>query len=271
MNQIRYDSHLHSDFSGDCDTPAAQMIERAIELGLDGLCFTEHEDPDAPPSECDFSVDFDVYFARLEQLREQSRGKIQVGIGMEFGLMPHLPRTLDGLLVRYPFDFVIVSQHFVNGKDPYYPSYFEGRSERECYEEYFRVIYDNLLRFAPASFDTLGHMDYIVRYGPNRSRDYSYQSCADYIDPILRFLIEQGKCLEVNTAGFRYGLGEPNPCTDVLRRYRELGGELITIGSDAHSPKHLCCDFGRTAGLLRSLGFRYYTVFEQRQGRQIRL
>lgn len=266
--KIFYDTHLHSDFSGDCGTPADRMVERALRLGLEGMCFTEHEDPDAPPSDCDFSVDFAAYFDRMSRLREQYRGQIWIGIGMEFGLMPHLPQTLSALLERWPFDFVIASQHFVAGKDPYYPSYFEGRSERECYEEYFRVMYGNLQRFGPSSFDTLGHMDYVVRYGPNQNRSYTYASYADHIDPILRFLIEHGKCLEVNTGGFKYGLGEPNPAADVLRRYRELGGELITVGSDAHAPEHLCFDFDRAAALLTGLGFRYYTVFEQRRAIQ---
>ena len=268
---IKYDLHLHSDFSGDCETPAAQMIGRALALGLDGICFTEHEDLDAPPSECDFTVDFDAYFARIAQLRSQYQGRLRIGAGMEFGLQKHLPEALRALLAKYPFDFVIASQHFIGGKDPYYPSYFEGRSERACYEEFFRVQYETLLCFDPASFDALGHMDYIVRYGPNRSRNYSYEAYADYIDPILRWLIVHGKCLEVNTGGLKYGLGEPNPCSGVLRRYRKLGGEQITIGSDAHAPEYLCYDFKIAAELLRKLGFRYYTVFAQRQARQLPL
>lgn len=268
---ITYDSHLHSAFSGDSGTPAAQMINRAAALGLAGLCFTEHEDPDAPPSECSFSVDFDAYFAELSRLRTQYQDRIRIGIGMEFGIQRHLPDTLASLCKNYPFDLIIASLHFVGGKDPYYPSYFEGRSERDCYEEFFRTEYETLLCFDPASFDTLGHMDYVVRYGPNRNRFYSWEAYADCIDPILRFLIENGRCLEVNTGDLKYGLGEPNPCTGVLRRYRELGGELVTIGSDAHEPEYLGYRFDDAAELLRGLGFRYYTVFEQRVGRQIRL
>lgn len=268
---IKYDSHLHSDFSGDCDTPAARMIERALSLGLEGLYFTEHEDPDAPPSECDFSVDFDRYFASLQKLRETHAGRIRIGIGVEYGIQPHLPERLKRLSWEYPFDFIIASLHNLNGMDPYYPSYFEGRTERDCYEEFFRVQYETLRKCDPASFDTLGHMDYIVRYGPNRNKFYSYEAYADYIDPILRLLIENGKCLEVNTGGLKYGLGEPNPCTGVLKRYRELGGELVTAGSDAHEPEYLGYRFDYAAKLLQALGFRYYTVFEQRSGRQIKL
>ena len=87
----------------------------------------------------------------------------------------------------------------------------------------------------------------------------------------MKHLIENGKCLEVNTGGFKYGLGEPNPCAGILKRYRQLGGELVTIGSDAHEPRYLGYDFSRAAALLTDLGFRYYTVFQQRMPRQIPL
>lgn len=262
---IRYDYHLHSDFSGDCDIPSEVMIERAVELGLSGLCFTEHHDQDIPEQEFDFILNFDSYFKKMERLKSQYGDRLWLCSGMEFGMIRHLPPVLSGLLAKYPFDFIIASLHFIDGKDPYYPEFFEGRSERECYEEFLQTEYELLKCFPPGSYDTLGHMDFIVRYGPNQNREYSYEAYADYIDPILRHLIENGKCLEVNTGGFKYGLGEPNPCAGVLRRYRELGGELLTIGSDAHDPKYLCFDFDRAQALLESLGFRYYAVFKERK------
>ncbi len=262
---IKYDYHLHSDLSGDSETPSFQMAERALELGLSGICFTEHHDPDHPDYGIDFTLDFDTYFQKMKQLTARYQGRLELYTGMEFGIMKHLPPVLDELLRKYPFDFIIASLHFVNGKDPYYADYFEGRPERSCYEEFLQAEYETLKCFPPESFDTLGHMDFVVRYGPNRNRFYSYEAYADYIDPILRYLIEKGKCLEVNAAGFKYGLEQPNPCTGVLRRYRELGGELITIGSDAHEPAYLGYAFDRTAALLQELGFRYYTVFKKRR------
>ncbi len=270
--RIRYDCHLHSDFSGDSDTPCEMQVRRALELGLSGLCFTEHHDPDYPPDEgIGFTVNFADYFARMQKIREQFANRIRIGIGMEFGIQPHLGGVLLELSGRWPFDFIIASQHILDGKDPYDPAYFEGRSEEECYREFLAAQLDTLKLLPLSGFDTLGHMDYIVRYGPNRNRFYSYKKYADVIDPLLRFLIDNGKCLEVNTGGLRYGLGETNPCTDVLRRYRELGGEMITVGSDAHEPRWLAHDFDRTADLLTELGYKYYTVFERHKPRQIRL
>lgn len=259
---IKHDFHMHSDFSADCKTPADQMIRQAIELGLDGICFTEHHDLEVP-ADLDFSIDFDRYFSRMQDLREQYQGQIQLQIGMEFGLQMQLSSVLQDLTKTYPFDFIIASQHFVDHADPYYPVFFEGKEERIAYEQFFQEQYETLIRFK--DFDTLGHMDYIVRYGPDQNKYYSYKAYADYIDPILNYLIENGKCLEVNTGGYRYGLGETNPASDVLKRYRELGGELITVGSDAHTPDYIHYEFDRTCEALLQLGFRYYTVFEQRQ------
>ena len=268
---VRYDYHLHSDFSGDSHTPAIEMVRRALALGLDGMCFTEHHDHDHPDYGIDFNLDFDAYFRQMELLKSRFADRLRICSGVEFGLMKHLPPVLASLSKRYPFDFIIASLHFVNGKDPYYPDFFEGRSEHDCYAEFLRTEYETLKCFPPDSYDTLGHMDFVVRYGPNRNLNYSYEAYADCIDPLLRYLIDNGKCLEVNTGGLKYGLGEPNPCTGVLRRYRELGGERITIGSDAHAPEHLCYDFDKAAALLKELGFKWYTVFCNRKAEQLRL
>ncbi|MCD7709271.1 MAG: histidinol-phosphatase HisJ family protein, partial [Clostridiales bacterium] len=158
---------------------------------------------------------------------------------------------------------IIGSSHVVNGVDPYYPAYYEGKSEEAAYREYFESILENLRDFT--DFDVYGHIDYVVRYGPNRNRFYSYEKYADVIDEILRTLIGMGKGIELNTAGFAYGLGHPNPTEEILARYRELGGEIITIGSDAHAPGRVAYDFAKVPGMLREAGFKYFTVFEQRK------
>lgn len=131
------------------------------------------------------------------------------------------------------------------------------------YKHYFEVTLDRIR--ALDCFDSFGHLDYIVRYGSTSNRHYSFQAYQDQIDPILKALIEKGKALECNTAGFRYGLNHPNPCEDILKRYHELGGELLTLGSDAHSPKAIACEFDRMQAILKDCGFRYITVYRQRK------
>jgi len=257
-----YDFHLHTSFSGDSDTDPVLQIEKAISLGMKRLCITDHHDYDVV-SEYDFTLDLPSYFPAMEALRERYAGQIQLEIGIELGLQHHIAGYLNQISGQYPFDFIIGSSHFIDGLDPYYPSFFEGRTEKEAYGRFFEVTLKRIR--AIDCFDSCGHLDYVVRYGPNQNRDYHMADYLDYIDPILKTLIEKGKGLECNTGGFRYGLGHPNPCEDILRRYRELGGEIITIGSDAHTPDYIGFEFDRAASLLESCGFRYYAVYHQRK------
>lgn len=161
-----------------------------------------------------------------------------------------------------PFDFVIGSSHVVHGYDPYYPDFFEGRKEFRCYMEYFESILENLSVYD--DFDVYGHLDYVVRYGPNKNHEYSYGRYKDILDEILKKLISMNKGIELNAGGYHYGLGEPNPCIDVIRRYRELGGEIITVGADAHTPDKIAWEFVKAANVLNDCGFRYYTIFKNR-------
>ena len=110
-----------------------------------------------------------------------------------------------------------------------------------------------------------GHLDYVVRYGPEKDRGYCYETYSDLFDRILELLLEKGKGLELNTGGISDGMRDVHPCREVLRRYRQKGGEIITIGSDAHDPAEIAAHFHRAEEVLQECGFRYYTVFENRQ------
>lgn len=259
---MKTDYHIHSSLSADSDAPMEQMIEEGIRLGLTAMCFTEHMDFGYVDEGLNFEVDTDAYYRKYQEMRTRYEGRIRLLFGIELGLQPHLGARHREYLASYPFDFVIGSSHLVNGADPYYPKFYEGRREEDCYREYFDSILENLHSFCEV--DSYGHLDYVVRYGPNRNRFYTYEGYRSQIDEILKLLIEKGIALEVNTGGYKYGLGVPNPHPDILRQYRNMGGELLTLGSDAHSPEHLAYDFPRVKPLLEECGFHAYTVFEKR-------
>lgn len=262
---ILTDSHLHSSYSGDCVTPMEDMVLRAVSLGLTDICFTEHQDFDFPyrenPPEI-FEVNTDAYLYELACLKKKYEGSIRILFGIELGVQPHLMKELNRYAKAYEFDFLLASSHVCHRRDPYYPEFFEGRSEEEAYREYFESIYENILKFD--NFDVYAHLDYVVRYGAGRDKDYSYDKYRDLFDKLLTHLIEHEKGIELNTGGFRNGLSGPNPCAEVIRRYRELGGEIITVGSDAHRTEDIACRFSRAAEILKDCGFRYYSVFTQR-------
>lgn len=261
------DYHVHSEFSSDSQTPMEQMIERASQLGLKKLCFTDHMDYDYPQvSDLNFEFDSEAYIKRLEALKEKYHNKLKILTGVELGLQPHITERLNKLVKSYPFDFIIGSSHVVDHVDPYFPEYWEGRTKKEGIYRYFESIIENCKAFQ--GFHVYGHIDYIIRYVPGqvkatRKEDYSYTDYADILDEVLKTIIFYGKGIEINTAGYKYGLGYAHPKLEVLKRYQELGGELITVGSDAHKPEHLCYDFHLVPDLLQSLGYRYYATFEQ--------
>lgn len=261
------DCHLHSSFSGDSEAPMNAMVQQAIAKGLKTICFTEHNDfhfPGENPHQ--FELNPDSYLYDLLRAREKYQDQIEILFGVEIGLQEEAAPLNMQLANGYDFDFIIGSLHIINRKDPYYPAYFEGRSDEDAYREYFECTLENLKAFS--NYDSLGHLDYIVRYGKTKDADYSYTKYADYIDPILKLLIEQEKALEINTAGLRYGLRETNPCLDIVKRYHELGGELITIGSDAHKPEDVGYALDKAGELLKACGFNAYTIFSHRKPEQ---
>lgn len=257
------DTHIHTNFSKDSQAAPYTQVDRCLLLGMKELCITDHHDYGSDLAGDAFLLDFDTYLPYMRRLRQTYEGRIQVNIGVELGLQLHIRDYLEKLVQNIEVDFIIGSCHFIDNKDPYFPEYFEGKSEREAYEHYFDVTLKRILNLN--CFDSFGHLDYIVRYGPHTNINYSYAAYQDYIDPILKALIEKGKALECNTAGFKYNLGHPNPSEDILKRYREMGGDLITLGSDAHAPEYIGYDFEKTRSILTDCGFRYLTVYHQRK------
>lgn len=264
-----WDTHMHCRFSGDSESNPRKMIESAIEKGLSGICFTDHQDTDYREEPGRFDLNIPAYYEKIHALKEEYRDRLEILWGIELGLQPHVAQENLLLVQEYPFDFVIGSSHVVDHMDIYYPSFYDGRTERTAYRRYFESILENLA--TDADFDVYGHLDYVVRYGPNRNHCYSYEKYADLIDAILRRIIEKGKGIELNMAGFKYRLGHPNPTEDILRRYKELGGEILTIGSDAHKPVQVAWEYERVPELLKSVGFDYFTVFKARKPEFIKL
>lgn len=263
---IKADYHMHSNHSSDSDEPMENMILKAIDLGFDSICFTEHHDIDYPVTPDDeeglFNLNTDSYLYELIGLRHKYEDKIKVLFGVEIGMQKHLRRELAVYAKSYDFDYIIGSKHLVDRMDPYYRDTLPKMTDEELYRLYFSEMLEDLKGFS--NFDVLGHLDYIVRYGYEMDKEYSYDKYKDVIDPVLVKLIEMEKGLEVNTGGLKYGLRETNPGKDIVKRYKELGGEIITIGSDAHNVDYIGYEFDKVKEMLTECGFSYYSTFEKR-------
>lgn len=254
---ITADQHTHSSFSSDSDEPLLEMARAAEEKGLQTLCLTEHMDMDYPTGE--FLLDTKAYHEKLLRVREQTN--IELLFGVELGLMDYLAPRLQEYTNAWDFDLIIGSSHLVNGEDPYYPEYFERLGSKNGVLRYFESILANVK--AIDCYDVYGHLDYAARYSPEKG--YDPTDYREIIDEILRLLIGKGKGIEINTAGIRSGLGYVHPHKFILQRYKELGGEIITIGSDAHDRTRVAADFDKAQAALEAAGFKNYTVFRGRK------
>ncbi|MBP3462856.1 MAG: histidinol-phosphatase HisJ family protein [Tyzzerella sp.] len=258
---MRADYHMHTSFSYDSDSSPGEMIQAAIQKGLKTICITDHHELDY--IEPGWEQNLEQYHNMLRKVQEKYQSQIEILAGIEFGMQLHTGERYAQVARSFSYDFILASVHIFDGYDPYYPGYFDDKTDEEGYRRAFEITLENVRNMS--EYDSLGHIDYIVRYGNYKEETYSYSENADYIDEILRHLIQNGKGLEVNTAGWKSGLSFAHPRQDILKRYRELGGEIITIGSDAHSPEHLAYDFHKIKDYLEACGFKYYTEFRQRK------
>lgn len=252
------DFHVHTVHSFDGKMTMDEACTAAVRQGMDALCFTEHF------SVLEYDPSYRVlcatdYAQELEDCRERYAGRLLVLGGLEIG-EPHLEtaaiaRETAGLSL----DFVIGSLHNL-GRETLRK--FQAHTDAAtAYCAYFDTV-RTMVR--TADVDVLGHLDLMKRYMPPEKGNYVFADHADCIDDILRIAVQRGIGLEINASGLST-LGEFFPKTEVLRRYRELGGEIVTYGSDAHRPDAVGKGFSAACDVLRACGFAYLCRFEQRR------
>ena len=206
-------------------------------------------------------------------MQEKYSGSIELLYGIEAGLQPD-KATEDyfrSYLLENRFDFIIGSSHVVKHKDPYFPEFYDDYPDDDsAYRAYFEEELQNARLYGDL-YDSYGHLDYILRYGKTGNKYFTYEKFADVLDPLLEAIISSGRCIEINTAGYRKGMGVPNPHPDILKRYRKLGGLPPTVGSDAHSANDIAKNFDAAEEVLRDAGFDSYSIFRKRQRFEISL
>lgn len=264
MKPFKMDFHTHSDFSPDSNTPMEEMILEAIRQNITDLCFTEHVDYDSDPSGTISSWDFNrpKYFEHLEKMKEKFKKDLRLYAGVEIGMQPQVAKENFKVARSWPFDFVLASLHTVDGYDLFQSHYFDKQPALEAVRRYYEAYYENILHFN--DYDVLGHLDLYLRYSP-QTHGVVLKDFIDYLDELLKKVIASGKGIEINAGGFRYGLENNNPHFDIVKRYGELGGEIITLGSDAHRPNSIGCAYEQNIHWLKSNQFKYITTFKERK------
>lgn len=251
---MMFDSHSHTEFSGDSEMKAGDALAAAERLGI-GLVFTEHLDLDYP-GDTDFTFDPDAYWKAYEPLRSD-----RLRLGVEVGMQETTCERSRAFAERVPFDLVIGAAHMVDGKDLYDKESYGEAPKDVFYRKHYRTMAENVR--SHDFIDVLAHIDYIARYAPYDDPEVEYGKFWEDIDEVLRAVIETDTVLELNTRrlGTKRGMKELVP---VFSRYRELGGRQITVGSDAHTADAVGAHFDAALDFAEALKLQAVTFSGRR-------
>lgn len=259
MRKIDY--HMHTHFSADSEASPREHIEMAIEKGLDEICFTDHRDFEYPGMP--FELDTETYFQELKGLQEEFKGRIIIKIGVEIGLDLNYEKEIQSFIDAHDYDYVIGSIHVIRNTEFYDPAkFFENKTKEEAHREFFLNTLECVQKFD--CFNCLGHLDYICRYGPYLDKHVDHHLYQDMIDDIFKVLIAKNKGIEVNTSGYRdlKDCGFPN--FEQVQRYYDLGGRIITIGSDSHTSDRVGSHVEDVLKEYQRIGFLDVSTFTKR-------
>lgn len=263
------DYHVHTEFSDDSIYPMEKVVQDAIKLGLNEICFTDHVDYGIKAdwdsgqeiiyrnNEPMANVNYPKYFDKISQLRTQYQDKITIKAGLEFGIQQHTISQYEALSAKYPLDFIILSIHQVNDQEFWNQDFQRNKTQEEYNTEYYKEMYEVIKKYK--NYSVLGHMDLITRY--DKQGIYPFEKVKPYIEKILIQVIKDKKGIEINTSSYRYGIRNTTPSIEILKLYKDLGGTIITIGSDSHKPEHLGFHIEETKNILKDLGFAYYCTY----------
>ncbi|MFA9398522.1 MAG: histidinol-phosphatase HisJ family protein [Clostridiaceae bacterium] len=263
MKKIDY--HIHSTNSFDGKSTILEMCKASIDNKIDEICFTEHFSIDKDIPTYGF-LDFNKYSREIDDARNIFHGRLKIHKGLEICEPYFNKEILKETIKDQNLDFILGSVH--NMKKTKLRNYIEGKTNKEVYEGYFKEIYQMVLL---SDIDAIAHLDLLKRYAYDSLGNYSFIEHEELIYDILKLAIKRDIAIEINTSGLRCNSLECFPSVSVIKAYKSLGGELITIGSDAHNTKYLSYEYFNQIKLLKSLGFKYIYVYEKRKQKSISL
>lgn len=265
------DYHVHTEFSDDSVYPLLDVVRDAAGMGLEEICLTDHVDYGIKVDwdsgqeiryrngEPYANVDYPRYVSQIEEARRLYGDRIRVKLGLEFGMQVHTIPQYEALFRRYPFDFIILSVHQVEDKEFWTQDFQRGKTQEEYNLRYYEELLSLVRQYK--NYSVLGHVDLITRY--DQAGIYPFEKVRPILTDIFRQVISDGKGIELNTSYHRYGLKDTSPARAILELYRELGGRILTIGSDSHKPEHLGAYIPEGRALLKELGFREFCTYEK--------
>ena len=261
------DMHTHTDSSPDSKAPIVSMCEAALRLGLPALAVTDHVEMTSFLAD-GYDKSSERSYRQTLEMRERYAGRLEILTGVELG-EPMFDRERSARLLRgHPYDFVLGSLHNLEDGVDYFHYDYASADIGAVLDIYFRA---ELELVEMGGFQSLAHLTYPMRYMPEYKRPADTRRWQDVIDTLFRRMAEQGIALEINTYGLRQAIGQTSPDLPLIRRFRELGGENITIGSDAHRPEDVGAGLETAAALALEAGFRDICQFREGKPVHIRI
>lgn len=278
------DYHLHCEYSDDSNEPMENQIQQAIALGLDEMCFTDHvdygikrdwDDPEGiivrhaieHGKEVDLvlaNVNYPKYFEALNMYQKKYASSISIKKGLEFGIQSITVDAYEKLYALYQdeLDFALFSMHQVNNLEFWTQDFQKRKTQKEYNDEYYKEIYQTMQMFH--HYSCLAHLDLLARYDENGI--YPFENEKDIIAEILKCAIQDEKGIEINTSSWKYGLKDTQPSRAILKLYKDLGGKIITVGSDAHETKYLASHIKDAYAILKNeIGINEICTFDHMQ------
>lgn len=269
----RFDLHCHTHFSYDAakDSSADALCRRAIELGITDLCITDHCDMDSATGGLLYPYDEDAAWGEALEAKDRYRDRLNLMLGIELGNAHHAPKKAAEVLARHPYEFVIGSLHNLRGMLDFWDFEFRPMPQKEIESFFGRMLGETRELIAVPGLTTLGHLTYMLRYVALAGRTFDMQPWFDRIEPLFRDVVARGLALEINVSTLWKGLGFSMPSLELLRLYRDCGGRVVTIGSDAHSPADLGRSIDEGLSILRAVGLTKIRVVRRGLVQEIEL
>lgn len=254
-----YDYHVHSFFSADCAVPPDSQLRQAELIGLEEICFTEHVEYDFHRG------DWHADLVRYKREMKACASSVVFKTGAEVGLSCSEQRleTIKSEVEAAELDFVLVSLHELDDSDPMQETFFRGKELMQLTRKYYQTLFEKIKLFGPEYVSSVAHIDYLSKgYGKSYyfGGKVSYYDASDEMDAIFKWIIEKGKCLEINTSTWTT---RDTPSLDWLERYVQLGGESVTLGSDAHSPERLGKKLIEAKAYAGQCGIKWICTFDK--------
>lgn len=265
------DTHIHTkEYSGDAVLSRADLVAYAVANPSSILCTTEHYDYNYPDKNNQLIFDVEKYFTEYNAIKihyeETVQKPLPILCGVEYGYMENIGPYYDNMSSQLPFDCVICSAHYFDGCDPYFDRQIYDNGKKSVYSRYLETIVHSIENCN--GFDIVGHFDYISRYAPYPDKKIYYRDFPDLFDTIFSLCIQRGRSIELNTRTSAQFKAEKHADylfdVDILLRYKEMGGELVSFGSDAHHLDSIMYLFDETMVLLKSSGFQNLVYFKKR-------